>query len=45
LRMGLGVVWLGSSVMAVMALCSCISVVLLCAFDIGDRQLRHWLAN
>jgi hypothetical protein len=23
----------------------CISLVLLCAFDIGDRQLRHWPAN
>jgi hypothetical protein len=23
----------------------CISVMLLCAFDISDRQLRHWPAN
>ena len=23
----------------------CIPVMLLCAFDIGDRQLRYWLAN
>jgi hypothetical protein len=23
----------------------CISVMLLCAFDVSDRQLRHWPAN